>query len=129
MKRIPIGAVLSALLIFTLPAAGKMPVVHNSRLTPNEAKALIRSASTPDEHLRLAEYFRTDALEEAAFAALNNQMADNFEIVGVRETHCREVARAAAKAAEHASRVAAEQEKMADMMLFEPQSHASHGSR
>ena len=56
-------------------------------------------------------------------------MADNFEIAGVRETRCREVARAAAKAAEHASRVAAEQEKMADMMLFEPQSHASHGSR
>jgi hypothetical protein len=101
-----LGAALSLLFSFAAVVQAQTP---EHRLTPTEAKALLKSASTPEDHLKLAEYFRQEARDEAAAARASD--------------------RPVSKAAEQDLKKAAEQEKMADMMQTVPQPTRAHPSR
>jgi hypothetical protein len=79
------------------------------RITPDEAKTLLKTASTPEDHLKLAEFYRQEARDEAAAA----RAAD----------------RPVSKVAEQDLKKAAEQEKMAEMMQSTPQPTRAHPSR
>jgi hypothetical protein len=115
-----------------MTAAAQTPAADNHRLSPSEVKTLIRGASTPEDHLKLAAYFKQEALDEAASAKLHVEMAEAYEpgsaapsmfkprSLKEMQSHCKEFARNANKAAEVASKMAAEQEKMAEMMRTAP---------
>ena len=115
-----------------MAAAAQTPAADNHRLSPSEVKTLIRGASRPEDHLQLAAYFKQEALDEAASAKLHVEMAEAYEpgsaapsmfkprSLKEMQNHCKEFARNANKAAEVASKMAAEHEKMAEMMRTAP---------
>jgi hypothetical protein len=121
-------------------AAAQTPAADNHTLSPSEVKTLIRGASTPEDHLKLAAYFKQEALDEVASAKLHVEMAEAYEpgsaapsmfkprSLKEMQSHCKEFARNANKAAEVASKMAAEHEKMAEMKRTAPP-QGSHRSR
>jgi hypothetical protein len=42
-------------------------------------KTLIKSASSPDDHLKLAAYFKDEALQEETAAKFHDEMAELYE--------------------------------------------------
>ena len=135
MKTTPRRAlfVATALFAVALFATAQQQLGGGQRLSPSEVKTLIKSASTPEDHLKLAEYFRQEAAAEVAAAKLHEEMAEiyepgplpsNFKPPSVAEMkgHCREFARNATKASETALKMAAEHEKLAELMRTAPPS-------
>jgi hypothetical protein len=132
--------VATALFAVALSAAAQTPAADNHTLSPSEVKTLIRGASTPEDHLKLAAYFKQEALDEAASAKLHVEMAEAYEpgsaapsmfkprSLKEMQGHCKEFARNANKAAEVASKMATEHEKMAEMMRTAPP-QGGHRSR
>jgi hypothetical protein len=132
--------VATALFAVALSAAAQRPADDDHRLSPSEVKTLIRGASTPEDHVKLAVYFKQEALDEAASAKLHVEMAEAYEpgsaapsmfkprSLREMQSHCREFARNANKAAEVASKMATEHDKMAEMMRTAPP-QGSHRSR
>lgn len=121
----------TALFAVALSATAQEQPGGGHRLSPSEVKTLIKSASTPEDHLKLAEYFKQEAEEEAAAVKLHDEMAELYEpspvpskfkppSVAEMKGHCREFAREAAKASEIASKMAAEHEKLAELMRTAP---------
>lgn len=118
-------------------AAQDQPLRDAHKLSPSEVKTLIRGASTPEDHLKLAEYFRQEASEEATAARLHEEMAEIYEPMplpsgfkpeSIREMkgHCREFARNADRASAAAQKLAAEHEKLAELMRNAPPQRAVH---
>ncbi|HYL98426.1 MAG TPA: hypothetical protein VEZ90_05680 [Blastocatellia bacterium] len=68
MKTNPSKALFGAAALFAvaLSAAAAEQPGGGQRLSPSEAKTLIRSASTSEDHLKLAEYFKQEAAEEGS---------------------------------------------------------------
>lgn len=64
-----------ALLSLAFSAAAQTPVASDHRLSPSEVKTLVKGASTPEDHMKLAEYFRQEAFEETAAARLHDGRA------------------------------------------------------
>ncbi len=134
MKRFPVELALYtiALVGLALPAAAQTQLASDHKLSPSEVKTLIKAASTPEDHLQLAEYFRREALEETASARLHDEMAELYEPGSAPPSkfkqptskemkgHCREFARNASRAAEIATKMAEEHEKLAEMMRTSP---------
>jgi hypothetical protein len=134
MKRIPIRIVpyAAALLSITFSLAAQTRASDDHKLSPSEVKTLIRSASTPEDHLKLAAYFKQEALDEAASAKLHVEMAEAYEpgsaapsrfkqrSLKEMQSHCNEFTRNANRAATAASKMAAEHEEMAEMMRTAP---------
>ena len=124
--------VATALFAVALSAAAPEQPGGGQRLSPSEVKTLIKNASTPEDHLKLAEYFKQEAAEEEAAAKLHVEMAEAYEpgsaapsmfkprSLKEMQSHCKEFARNANKAAEVASKMATEHEKMAEMMRTAP---------
>jgi len=87
------------------------------QLTKKEVKALIVSAKTPEDHLKLASYFRGEAKQQQDKAKYHEEMADLYKNNPTPRTqmsqHCRQFAEEARKAAEAANSMADEHEKMA----------------
>lgn len=121
----------TALFAVALSAAAPEQPGSDQRLSPSEVKTLIKNASTPEDHLKLAEYFKQEAA--AAAAKLHEEMAEIYEpspvpskfkppSVAEMKGHCREFARNATKASETASKMAAEHEKLAELMRTAPPS-------
>ncbi len=103
------------------------------KLSPSEVKSLIKSASSPEDHLKLAEYFKQEAAEEAAVAKFHEEMAEIYEptpvpskfkppSVAEMKGHCREFARNARKASATATKMAADHERLAELMRIAPPS-------
>ena len=121
-----------ALLSLAFSAAAQTPVASDHRLSPSEVKTLVKGASTPEDHMKLAEYFRQEAFEETAAARLHDEMAELYEpgsaspskfkqpTAKEMQGHCREFARNADRAAEIATKIAVEHEKLAEMMRTSP---------
>jgi hypothetical protein len=99
----------TALLLLLSVSAAVSAVAQDRRITPDEAKILQKAASTPEDHLRLAEFYRQEARDQATA----DQAAD----------------RPVSKAAEQYLKKAAEQEKMAEMMQSVPQPTRAHPNR
>lgn len=104
-----LGTAASLLLIGSAFGFSALAQTQDHKLTPDEAKVLLKTASTPEDHLKLAEFYRQEARDEAAAA----RAAD----------------RPASKVAEQDLKKAAEQEKMAEMMQSTPQPTRAHPSR
>lgn len=129
-----------ALCLATAGANGQEQQLDKThKLSPSEVKTLIKGASTPEDHLKLAEYFRQEAAEEAAAAKLHDEMAEAYEpsplpskfkapTAGEMKSHCREFARNAEKASAIAAKMAADHEKLAELMRNSPAA-AVHRSR
>jgi hypothetical protein len=85
------------------------------KLTPSEVRELTRSASTPDDHMKLAAHFTEEAAEEEEAARRDDRMAASFDFADA-ESHLRYLATVARKAARHANKMAEEQKNLADAM-------------
>jgi hypothetical protein len=87
------------------------------QLTKKEVKALIVSAKTPEDHMKLAMYFRGEAKEQQAKAKYHDEMAELYKNNAAPKTemakHCKYFAEESRKAAGAANSMADEHEKMA----------------
>lgn len=112
---------------------------NEHKLTPSEVKALIKGASTPEEHMALAAYFRDLASQEEATAKYHEQMGDGYQpkplpsgfqplSASEMRDHCRYLAANARKAANAAAKMADEQGKPAELMRTAPP-QTTHRSR
>lgn len=101
--------------------AGEIGADH--KLSPSEVKALIKSASVPEDHWQLAEHFREEAAQEdetAAWYEKTSACADP-------KSHCSYLANNARKAAKHAMKMAEEQDGIAQAMLNNTAGGLIHG--
>jgi len=96
------------LLLFSFSAVAQMHA-PDRRLTPEEAKTLIKTASTPEDHLKLAEFYRQEARDEISAARQSDRPTSKFAAEDLKK--------------------ATEQEKMAEMMQTVPQPTRAHPSR
>jgi len=142
MKRFPVELTVCtvALVGLAFSGAAQPQVAGDHKLSPSEVKTLIKGASSPEDHLKLAEYFRQEALEETASARLHDEMAELYEPGSAPPSkfkqptskemkgHCREFARNAGRAAEIATKMAEEHQKLAEMMQTSPP-QTTHRSR
>jgi hypothetical protein len=102
-------------------ACGESSATH--KLSPSEVKALLKSASVPEDHWQLAEHFRQEAAEEDQTAAFYEQQADCADA----KSHCSFLANNARKASKHDMKIAEEQDKMAQSMLSSTSGGLIHG--
>jgi undecaprenyl pyrophosphate synthase len=90
---------------------------HGHQLTKNEVKALIVGAKTPDDHMKLASYYKSEAQQQEASAKYHDEMAELYKRNATGKTdmtqHCKQFADEARKAAEASNSMADEQEKIA----------------
>ena len=112
-------------LLFALAAAGACTVYAAepaSALSKNEVKALIATASTPAEHMKLANYYRSEARqfevdakehEEMAAAYYKNPSAHIIPKYPTLGEHCRSIVQRDSDAAKTATKMAAMHEEMA----------------
>ncbi len=146
MKRSPVELTLYTVALVGLAFSGAAEtqvasvVASDHKLSPSEVKTLIKGASSPEDHLKLAEYFRQEALEETASARLHDEMAEAYEPGSAPPSkfkqptskemkgHCREFARNAGRAAEIATKMAEKHQKLAEMMQTSPP-QTTHRSR
>jgi hypothetical protein len=88
------------------------------QLSKKEVKALIVSAKTPEDHMKLASYFRGEAQREQASAKYHDEMAELYKNNQSGKVdmvkHCKYFADEARKAAEAANSMAGEHDKMAE---------------
>jgi hypothetical protein len=91
--------------------------MKENQLTRKEVKALIVSAKTPEDHMKLAAYFRGEAKRQEAAAKYHDEMAELYKNNPAPKEemakHCKVFADEARKAAEAANSMADEHEKMA----------------
>jgi hypothetical protein len=83
------------------------------QLTQKQVKALIVSAKTSEDHMRLASYFRGEAQREQASAKTHEEMANLYDPKTEMAKHCKNLSEELRKAGESASSMATEHEKMA----------------
>jgi hypothetical protein len=115
-------AVLAVLFIATsvLSVAAQDHVMNmqEHQLTNKEVKALIVSAKTPEDHMKLASYFKGEAQQLQAKVKYHDEMAELYKTNATGKTdmakHCKYFADEARKAAEAANSLADEHEKMAE---------------
>ena len=105
----------------TNQACGRNAAGH--KLSPSEAKALLKSASMPEDHWQLAAYFRDEAAQEDQTAAWYEGTAACSD----PKSHCSYLASNARKAARHDMKVAEEQDKIAQSMLNSTAGGLIHG--
>jgi hypothetical protein len=94
--------------------------VDDHNLSQTEAKDLARSASTPEDHLKLAAYFRDQAQQEEAASGFDQQLASANHYDQEMKEHFGYLAKKTSKAAVKLNRMAAEEEGIAKEMLEHP---------
>ena len=124
-------SLVSALLIvalFTLPFASVYTVAQVQKVpTKKELKVLLKTAKEPQEHLRIAAYYREEAAHKRAEAKEHSDLAAVYEkdkpfaamdakfgkAFGQGASHCKMFAALAADQAKEADALAALHEEMA----------------
>jgi len=103
--------------VFSVAAQDHAMNMKEHQLSKKEVKALIVSAKTPEDHMRLASYFRGEAQQMQAKAKYHEEMAELYKNNRSGKVdmskHCQYFADEAKKAAEAANSMADEHEKMA----------------
>lgn len=133
--RRPVCAMALALLLLNgmagLPLFAQYQSISGHTLSQTEAKELVRSASTPEDHLKLAEVFRDQAQQEVAAAKFNQRMAmgtqytpssyqgHRYSLKEMRE-HFGYLAKKTSKAAAKFNKRAVEEESIAKEMREHP---------
>jgi hypothetical protein len=91
---------------------------EGQKISAKEAKSLITSAKTMEEHHKLACYFRAEARDEAAKAKYHEEMGELYAHSSNAKhdmaAHCKAFADEARKAADSDNQLADEHEKMAE---------------
>ena len=100
-------------------------VTAERRLALSEVKELLKSASSPGDHLKLAAHFGEEAAQEEAAANWHDQMADSSESSALRSHH-KHLANNARRAAEYATKRAQEQARVAQAMQNSPAAGTRH---
>ena len=105
-------------------------------LTPSEIKELLKAASTPEDHLKIAAYFKQEAVQEDEAASLHDAIAgmpQTPEMVKEMKmnpsetaSHCRYFAKAARKAAANDRKLAAYHEQWAETQRTAKPSRGAH---
>lgn len=93
------------------------------KLSPSEVKALLKSASVPEDHWQLAEHFREEAAQE-------NETVSYYESSAAcadAKSHCSYLANNARKASKQDLKMAEEQDRMAEAMLSSTAGGLIHG--
>jgi hypothetical protein len=93
------------------------------KLSPSEVKALLKSASMPEDHWQLAAHFREEAAQEEETAAWYERAASCAD----PKSHCSYLANNARKASKHDIKMAEEQDKIAQAMLNNTAGGLIHG--
>ncbi len=86
-----------------------LAMAQTQAITSGEAKSLLKSASSPEDHLKLAQYYRQAARSEVAASRAQD--------------------RPVGKVARRDEKKAAEEEKLANMMRTQPPPTRAHPSR
>lgn len=113
-------AVLALLFVATsvLFVAAQDHAMKEHQLTQKEVKALIVSAKTPEDHMKLAAYYRGEAQRQEAKAKYHEEMGKLYATSSNEKhdmvAHCKHFAEEAKKAAEADNLLATEHEKMAE---------------
>ena len=105
--------------------------VRDHVLSQTEAKDLAESASTPEDHLKLAKYYRAQSQQEEAASKFNQQLSElnqnnpsayQGHSYSDKETkeHFRDLAKKTSKAAAKLNKMAAEEENIAKEMREHP---------
>jgi hypothetical protein len=94
--------------------------VSDHNLSQTEAKDLARSASTPEDHLKLAAYFRDQAQQEEAASRFDQQLASANHYDQEMKEHFGYLAKKTSKAAVKLNKMAAEEEDIAKEMREHP---------
>ena len=112
-----LAVVLLATSVLSVVAQDHAMDMKERQLSKKEVKALIVSAKTPEDHMKLASYFRGEAQQMQAKAKYHEEMADLYKNNRSSKLdmakHCQYFADEAKKAAEAANSMADEHEKMA----------------
>lgn len=123
-KRVPIVAVLF-LLALIVSLSSHSSAATAKTMTSKEAKALIATAKTPEDHAKLAQYFTAEADRLETDAKEHDEMVEAYRknpmtqmraektpgAVGTIE-HCKFLAKSFREAAKSAREMAAEHEQM-----------------
>ena len=101
-----------------------MPMpMHETVLTNAEAKTLVVNAKTPEDHLKLAAFFREEARQEESKAKFHEEMSALYKTGNVGKfdmaAHCKQFAAEARKAAAIDYTLAEEHTKIADRLRME----------
>jgi hypothetical protein len=88
------------------------------QLTKKEVQALVVSAKTPEDHMKLAAYYRGEAKRAEESAKYHDKLSESYKLAyrsgrDAMVKHCKDFADEARKAAESANSMADEHEKMA----------------
>lgn len=112
--RVTVLTVLFLLTSIVLAAAQDQAMnMKEHQLTKKEVETLIVSAKTPEDHLKLASYFKGEARQQESSAMYHEEMAELYDPRTQMTQHCKSLAESLKNAAEAANSMAAEHEKMA----------------
>lgn len=117
-----LAALTVALLVFSLNRQNPTSATEDVDIT-----TLIKTADTPEDHLKIAEYYEEQAVALDKKATLHESMAKAYQggkITGM-SFHCEMLAKESKASAEQYREMAAEHRKMAQ----EAQGHDSHQSQ
>ncbi len=122
-RKVQMALTIISLTFLVLLAAGYSAAGQRPSLSRKEVKALIASAKTKEDHLKLAEFYKTEVARPQAEATDHDEMAEMYrknpspmavkhpEAIG--EGHCKEIARRFRESASKAQELATMHEEMA----------------
>jgi len=122
-RKVQMVLTIISLTLLVLLAAGYSAAGQRPSLSKKEVKALIASAKSKQDHLKLAEFYKTEVARLQAEATDHDEMAEMYrknptpmavkhpEAIG--EGHCKEIARRFRESAGKAQELATMHEEMA----------------
>lgn len=126
-----------AFICLVSPLVAQQTTSSEHILTPSEVKEYLKAASTPEDHLKIAAYFRHEAQQEEEAASLHEELAgmylDAHMPPGMKHSsasdsagHCKYFAKLARKAAANDVKLADYHQQWAEAMRNAPPSHGYH---
>jgi hypothetical protein len=122
-RKLHVALTIISLTLLVFLAVGYTAAGQRPSLSKKEVKALIASAKTKEDHLKLADFYKTEMVRLEAEAKDHDEMAEMYrknpnpmavkhpEAIG--EGHCHEMARRYREAAAKAEELAAMHEQLA----------------
>ena len=122
-RKVQMALTIISLTFLVLLAARYSAAGQRPSLSKKEVEALIASAKTKEDHLKLAEFYKTEVARLQAEATDHDEMAEMYrknptpmavkhpEAIG--EGHCKEIARRFRESASKAQELATMHEEMA----------------
>lgn len=125
MKKVLICVVVAGFVLYgqTSTERAQGQARPNSSVTIEEVKNLIKNATTPEDHLKLAAFFRQEEAQQIASAKTHDELSELYQFskapvpsVADMQKHCQDFALAARNAASAARAMAEYHEEMAELI-------------